>query len=83
MPNYTGVRVQIPPLTPAKRPGSYLKDSYLFVAYLEKQKNHCPNCLTSLHIDNQPGDRSSNYGGHMEPIGVWVRKWRMGAYPSL
>ena len=20
-------------------------------------RNHCPNCLTSLHIDNQPGDR--------------------------
>lgn len=37
-------------------------------------RNHCPNCLTSLHIDNQPGDRLSNCGGHMEPIGVWVRK---------
>ena len=74
MPNYTGVRVQIPPLTPAKRPGSYLSDSYLFCCYLEKRRNHCPNCLTSLHIDNQPGDRLSNCGGHMEPIGVWIRK---------
>lgn len=37
-------------------------------------RNHCPNCLTSLHIDNQPGDRLSNCGGHMEPIGVWIRK---------
>ena len=74
MPNYTGVRVQIPPLTPAKRPGSYPSDSYLFCCLFRKTKNHCPNCLTSLPIDNQPGDRLSNCGGHMEPIGVWVRK---------
>lgn len=38
MPNYTGVRVQIPPLTPAKRPGSYLKDSYLFCCLFRKTK---------------------------------------------
>lgn len=37
-------------------------------------RNHCPNCLTSLHLDNTPGDRNSGCGGIMEPIGVWVRK---------
>lgn len=37
-------------------------------------RNHCSNCLTSLHIDNEPGDRESDCGGLMEPIGVWVRK---------
>ena len=20
-------------------------------------RNHCPNCLSSLHLDNEPGDR--------------------------
>lgn len=37
-------------------------------------RNHCPNCLHSIHVDNEPGDRESDCGGIMEPIGVWVRK---------
>lgn len=37
-------------------------------------RNHCPNCLTSLHVDESPGDRASDCGGRMEPIGVWVKK---------
>lgn len=37
-------------------------------------RNHCPNCLTSLHVDNRPGDRASDCGGHMDPIAVWVKK---------
>lgn len=37
-------------------------------------RNHCPNCLCSLHLDNEPGDRASGCGGVMDPIGVWVRK---------
>ena len=37
-------------------------------------RNHCPNCLSSLHVDNEPGDREADCGGAMEAIGVWVRK---------
>ena len=37
-------------------------------------RNHCPNCLCSLHVDNEPGDRLSDCGGVMEPVAVWVRK---------
>lgn len=37
-------------------------------------RNHCPNCLTSLHLDDMPGDRASDCGGHMEPIAVWVKQ---------
>lgn len=37
-------------------------------------RNHCPNCLNSLHLDNEPGDRAADCGGHMEPVAVWVRK---------
>ena len=37
-------------------------------------RNHCPNCLCSLHVDIEPGDRAADCGGIMEPIGVWVRK---------
>ena len=37
-------------------------------------RNHCPNCLSSLHVDNEPGDRAADCGGMMDPVGVWVRK---------
>ena len=37
-------------------------------------RNHCPNCLSSLHVDEEPGDRTSDCGGVMDPIGVWVRR---------
>ena len=43
-------------------------------------RNHCPNCLSSLHVDIEPGDRASDCGGIMEPIAVWVRK--NGEWPS-
>lgn len=37
-------------------------------------RNHCPNCLSSLHLDDQPGDRQADCGGIMDPVAVWVRK---------
>ena len=37
-------------------------------------RNHCPNCLSSLHLDDEPGDRAAECGGIMEPVAVWVRK---------
>ncbi len=37
-------------------------------------RNHCPNCLSSQHLDDEPGDRSAECGGVMEAIAVWVRK---------
>lgn len=37
-------------------------------------RNHCPNCLSSLHVDIEPGDRAADCGGIMEPVAVWVRK---------
>ena len=38
------------------------------------QRNHCPWCLYSLHLDFEPGDRSADCGALMEPIAVWVRR---------
>ena len=43
-------------------------------------RNHCPHCLTSLHVDRRiPGDRAADCGGRMEalslstrPDGEWV-----------
>ncbi len=32
--------------------------------------NHCPLCLWSLHVDNNPGDRQNPCRGLMRPIAV-------------
>ena len=31
-------------------------------------RNHCPYCLSSQHLDNEPGDREADCGGVMEPM---------------
>ena len=31
-------------------------------------RNHCPFCLWSLHVDNNPGDRENTCRAPMEPI---------------
>ena len=32
--------------------------------------NHCPRCLWSRHVDNNPGDRAATCGGMMKPIAI-------------
>ncbi len=39
-----------------------------------QHRNHCPKCLSSIHVDQEPGDRASLCKGVMEPVSVWVRK---------
>lgn len=34
------------------------------------QRNHCPGCLHSLHVDRVPGDRESSCGGLMVPVAI-------------
>lgn len=38
-------------------------------------RNHCPSCLWSRHVDDDPGDRamSEECGSSMEPIAISVR----------
>lgn len=39
-----------------------------------RQRNHCPMCLYSLHVDlKTPGDRASDCRSLMEPVGVSYR----------
>jgi hypothetical protein len=33
-------------------------------------RNHCPFCLTSVHVDDVPGDRASDCHGVMDAVGV-------------
>jgi len=45
-----------------------------------KHRNHCPYCLTSQHLDDEPGDRAANCGGVMKPVAVWIQKngeWKL------
>ena len=39
-----------------------------------KHRNHCPSCLASVHLDDEPGDREAYCGGVMDAVAVWVRK---------
>lgn len=42
--------------------------------YGGKHRNHCPYCLYSRHVDgNKPGDRASDCGGSMAPVGAFTR----------
>lgn len=33
-------------------------------------RDHCPNCLTSLHVDVNPGDRANLCMGTMTPVDI-------------
>lgn len=47
-------------------------------------RNHCPNCLCSLHVDEEPGDRASACGGLMGTRGsLGTQRRRMGHRPPL
>ena len=37
-------------------------------------RDHCPNCLYSLHVDINPGDRKNNCKGLLKPIGIEKNK---------
>lgn len=39
-----------------------------------QHRNHCPYCLSSVHLDNRPGDRASICKGIMKPFAISVRK---------
>lgn len=41
-------------------------------------RDHCPHCLSSIHIDNNPGDRQSDCHGILRPIGI--EKSKKGSY---
>lgn len=38
-----------------------------------RQRNHCPHCLCSLHVDLTIGDRRNLCRGVMDPISLWIR----------
>lgn len=39
-----------------------------------RQRNHCPLCLYSKHVDHTPGDRKNECRSMMKPIGTAFRR---------
>lgn len=37
-------------------------------------RDHCPFCLSSKHLDINPGDRQANCGGVLKPIDIEIGK---------
>lgn len=50
------------------------KEYVSYEAYGTKNRNHCPNCLYSLHVDEEVGDRKSGCGGLMPAISKMLKK---------
>ena len=40
-------------------------------------RDHCPKCLHSLHVDNNPGDRGAECGGILKPV-AWSQNKKKG-----
>jgi hypothetical protein len=49
-----------------------------------QNRNHCPHCLWSSHVDQErAGDRLASCGSRMEPIGLTVKAIRKRYGPGL
>ncbi len=40
-------------------------------------RDHCPQCLCSLHVDVNPGDRAAHCGGILKPV-AWSQHKKKG-----
>ncbi len=40
-------------------------------------RDHCTNCLSSLHVDIEPGDRRNECTGVLQPIGIETKEGKM------
>lgn len=47
------------------------------------QRNHCPFCLYSKHVDRQKGDRNEKCQGLMQPIALTFKKEGEGRVGEL
>ena len=50
------------------------KHSIPSVAFGTQHRNHCPRCLWSRHLDDEPGDRRCPCRAPMEPVAIEVRR---------
>lgn len=52
----------------------HCKSNVPIQAWGTRHRNHCPLCLWSRHVDDEPGDRACPCRSPMEPIGIEVRQ---------
>ena len=45
-----------------------------------ENRNHCPFCLWSEHVDIKPGDRANSCHGMMKPMGLAFKKEKPNKY---
>lgn len=45
-----------------------------------KNRNHCPYCLWSKHVDGKVGDRLSDCNGKMKPVGLTFKEEGVDKY---
>ena len=48
-----------------------------------EHRNHCPFCLWSKHVDNNPGDRKADCSAGMKPIGLTFKHEGADKYGNL
>ncbi|MFW5737336.1 MAG: RNHCP domain-containing protein [Spirochaetota bacterium] len=63
------------PTEPGEAPGFTCAHCGRFVpdrSHGTSQRNHCPYCLWSVHVDIKPGDRASLCRAPMEPVALWA-----------
>jgi len=48
-----------------------------------QNRNHCPDCLWSKHLDIKPGDRKSDCHGGMEPIALTFKNSNSGTVGEI
>lgn len=65
------------------QPSSFIKNNTSFVcincgasvpAHPTSSRDHCNQCLFSVHVDINPGDRMNSCKEILEPIGIEVKK---------
>jgi hypothetical protein len=54
----------------------YCKKAVMPLLHGGNQRNHCPYCLSSIHVDIIPGDRRASCRNIMKPISIWIQKNR-------
>lgn len=63
---------------------SHCKDWVIINSYMGTvNRNHCPLCLWSKHVDEQKGDREATCLGGMRPIGLTFRHEGLGKQGEL
>lgn len=54
---------------------SHCKSWVIINSYIgTANRNHCPHCLWSKHVDEQKGDREATCHGGMKPIGLTFKR---------